>query len=237
MMKVACVGILVADAIVETVSQYPEKGVMVPVNSISMCNGGNAMTASINLRRLGVESHILGMIGSDMFGSFLKENIWDILIEDLDKEILISSYGEKKKSKINEEQREKTIKQIALALICSCLCGDKIKITSSFLTTAEVLTETSRNTLKKYIEIFTAINSIKTFSHSKGIKKKIKSLDDYEENELKKGTANNIQKEILKQVSNTSCRTILEQNIKTLYNLMLKYKVLLNEQTTEFLFD
>lgn len=171
------------------------------------------------------------------FGSFLKENIWDILIEDLDKEILISSYGEKKKSKINEEQREKTIKQIALALICSCLCGDKIKITSSFLTTAEVLTETSRNTLKKYIEIFTAINSIKTFSHSKGIKKKIKSLDDYEENELKKGTANNIQKEILKQVSNTSCRTILEQNIKTLYNLMLKYKVLLNEQTTEFLFD
>ena len=171
------------------------------------------------------------------FGNFLKENIWDILIEDLDKEILISSYGEKKKSKINEEQRKKTIKQIALALICSCLCGDKIKITSSFVTTAKVLTEISINTLKKYIEIFTAINSIKTLSHSKGIKKKITSLDDYEENELKKGAANNIQKEILKQVSNTSCRTILEQNIKTLNDLMLKYKVLLNELTTEFLFD
>lgn len=81
MMKIACVGILVADAIVETVSQYPEKGVMVPVNSISMCNGGNAMTASINLRRLGVESHILGMIGSDMFGSFLKEKLTEANVD------------------------------------------------------------------------------------------------------------------------------------------------------------
>ena len=81
MMKIACVGILVADAIVETVSQYPEKGVMVPVNSISMCNGGNAMTASINLRRLGVESYILGMIGSDMFGSFLKEKLTEANVD------------------------------------------------------------------------------------------------------------------------------------------------------------
>ena len=71
MMKVACVGILVADAIVERVSEYTGKGVMVPVNSISMCTGGNAMTASINLRKLGTESYMIGMIGSDMFGVFL----------------------------------------------------------------------------------------------------------------------------------------------------------------------
>lgn len=75
MMKVACVGILVADAIVERVSSYPEKGVMIPVNSISMCTGGNAMTAAINLKKLGTESRIIGMIGNDMFGDFLKNNL------------------------------------------------------------------------------------------------------------------------------------------------------------------
>ena len=72
MKKVACVGILVADVIVETVTEYPEKGVLSPVNSITMHNGGNAMTASINLRKLGVESSMVGMVGNDTFGDFLK---------------------------------------------------------------------------------------------------------------------------------------------------------------------
>lgn len=72
MKKVACVGILVADAIVETVSEYPKKGVLVQVDSISMCNGGNAMTAAINLKKLGVKSCMVGMIGKDMFGEYLK---------------------------------------------------------------------------------------------------------------------------------------------------------------------
>lgn len=77
MKKVACVGILVADAIVERVSNYPERGIMVPVNSISMHSGGNAMTASINLRKLGTESYMVGMIGNDMFGEFLKSKLED----------------------------------------------------------------------------------------------------------------------------------------------------------------
>lgn len=72
MKKVACVGILVADVIVETVTEYPKKGVLSPVNSITMHNGGNAMTASINLRKLGVESSMVGMVGNDTFGDFLK---------------------------------------------------------------------------------------------------------------------------------------------------------------------
>lgn len=69
--KVACVGILVADVIVEPVKNYPEKGVLELVNSITMHNGGNAMTAAINLRKLGVESSMVGMVGDDMFGEFL----------------------------------------------------------------------------------------------------------------------------------------------------------------------
>lgn len=70
--KIACIGIMVADVIVEPVSQYPEKGILLPVNSITMHNGGNAMTAAINLRKLGVESSLIGRVGDDMFGDYLK---------------------------------------------------------------------------------------------------------------------------------------------------------------------
>lgn len=71
MKKVACVGILVADVIVGTVNEYPEKGQLVPVNSITIHNGGNAMTASINLRKMGVETKIIGKVGNDAFGDYL----------------------------------------------------------------------------------------------------------------------------------------------------------------------
>jgi len=75
MKKIACVGILVADVIVEKVVRYPQKGVLENVNSITMHNGGNAMTAAINLRKLGVESYMVGMVGYDMFGAFLKNKL------------------------------------------------------------------------------------------------------------------------------------------------------------------
>ena len=66
MKKVACVGILVADVIVQPVKDYPEKGQLVPVDSITIHNGGNAMTASINLRRMGVETKIIGKVGMEI---------------------------------------------------------------------------------------------------------------------------------------------------------------------------
>ncbi|MBE7031664.1 MAG: carbohydrate kinase family protein [Ruminococcaceae bacterium] len=81
MKKVACVGILVADVIVEPVANYPEKGVLEIVNSITMHNGGNAMTAAINLRKLGVESSMVGMVGNDMFGIFLKNKLQEACVD------------------------------------------------------------------------------------------------------------------------------------------------------------
>lgn len=81
MKKIACVGILVADVIVEPVANYPEKGVLEPVNSITMHNGGNAMTAAINLRKLGVESYMAGMVGDDMFGDFLRKKLIESGVE------------------------------------------------------------------------------------------------------------------------------------------------------------
>ena len=81
MKTVACVGILVADVIVEKVFRYPGKGVLEPVNSITMHNGGNAMTAAINLRKFGVQSHMVGMVGDDMFGQFLASKLKDASVD------------------------------------------------------------------------------------------------------------------------------------------------------------
>lgn len=75
MKKIACVGILVADVIVEPVSEYPAPGALMHVNSISLHNGGNAMTAAINLSKMGVESRIVGKVGEDFFGEFLKTKL------------------------------------------------------------------------------------------------------------------------------------------------------------------
>ena len=75
MKKVACVGIMVADVIVETVTEYPGKGVLLPVNSITMHNGGNAMTAAINLNTLGTDSSVVGAVGNDVFGRYLIDRL------------------------------------------------------------------------------------------------------------------------------------------------------------------
>lgn len=74
-MRVACVGILVADAIVSQVEGYPGRGVLKRVDSVTLHNGGNAMTAAMNLRKLGVESALVGKVGCDIFGDFLRERL------------------------------------------------------------------------------------------------------------------------------------------------------------------
>lgn len=77
MKSIACVGILVADVIVESVKEYPEKGLLLPVDSITVHSGGNAMTASINLKRYGVQSSIIGKVGDDLFGEHLRNVLKD----------------------------------------------------------------------------------------------------------------------------------------------------------------
>lgn len=77
MKSVACVGILVADVLVKSVKEYPEKGLLLPVNSITVHSGGNAMTASINLTRYGVPSSIIGKVGNDLFGEHLRNVLKD----------------------------------------------------------------------------------------------------------------------------------------------------------------
>ncbi len=71
--KVACVGILVADIIAEGFSELPKKGVLGRLNGTPVHNGGNAMTAAVNLSKMGVESKIIGKIGNDIYGKYLLE--------------------------------------------------------------------------------------------------------------------------------------------------------------------
>lgn len=75
MKKVACIGIMVADAIVGTVNEYPKAGELLPVKSITLHNGGNAMTAAININTLGVEASVIGAVGNDVFGKFLIDKL------------------------------------------------------------------------------------------------------------------------------------------------------------------
>ena len=78
MKRVACVGILVADVIVEGVNGYPGHGVLKQVNGITLHTGGNAMTAAINLTKMGVSASIVGKVGDDMFGTYLRGKLAEI---------------------------------------------------------------------------------------------------------------------------------------------------------------
>lgn len=74
MKKVACVGILVAD-VMAPIGTMPGKGELARVDSVTVHNGGNAMTAAINLHKMGVESKMIGKVGDDLFGRFLRERL------------------------------------------------------------------------------------------------------------------------------------------------------------------
>ncbi len=74
MMRVACVGILVAD-VMAPVGVMPNKGELARVDSVTVHNGGNAMTAAINLHKMGVPSAMIGKVGADLFGDFLRERL------------------------------------------------------------------------------------------------------------------------------------------------------------------
>ena len=72
--KVAAVGILVSD-VMASVSGMPKLGELERVDSVTLHNGGNAMTAAVNLKRLGVESYLIGKVGDDVFGEGLLKGV------------------------------------------------------------------------------------------------------------------------------------------------------------------
>lgn len=75
MFDVACVGILVADVIVSSVDKLPAQGKLSLVDSLKLYSGGCASNASIDLSKLGASVALIGMVGDDGFGRFLKEDL------------------------------------------------------------------------------------------------------------------------------------------------------------------
>lgn len=95
MFDVASVGILVADVLTKPVDKVPEKGLLQLVDSIELFTGGNAMTASINLQKLGLSAAVVGKVGKDYFGRFLQSALEEngVCIDSLsvDERVITSS--------------------------------------------------------------------------------------------------------------------------------------------------
>ena len=77
MFDVACVGILVADAIARTVDGLPESGKLQLTDKIELFTGGCAMSSAIDMAKLGLKIAIIGKIGNDGFGKFISTALKD----------------------------------------------------------------------------------------------------------------------------------------------------------------
>jgi len=72
MIDIACVGVIVADAIAKPVRIIPSKGKLELVDTLSLYTGGCAASAAIDMAKIGINAAIIGKIGNDGFGNFMK---------------------------------------------------------------------------------------------------------------------------------------------------------------------
>lgn len=72
MIDIVCVGVIVADAIAKPVKTIPSKGKLELVDTLSLYTGGCAASAAIDMAKIGIKSAIVGKIGNDGFGHFMK---------------------------------------------------------------------------------------------------------------------------------------------------------------------
>ncbi len=72
-----CLGILVADVIGRPIESVPAPGALALVESITPHIGGCAANTGIGLHRLGVQTAIVGAVGRDGFGQFVRDVLRD----------------------------------------------------------------------------------------------------------------------------------------------------------------
>lgn len=72
MADVICLGILVADVIARTVDRYPGRGELTLVEEMHPSIGGCAANTGIGLHKLGVSTGVMGKVGRDGFGDFVR---------------------------------------------------------------------------------------------------------------------------------------------------------------------
>lgn len=69
---VACMGILVADVYGRPIDEWPQRGRLSLVDEMTMGIGGCAANTGIGLARLGTRVAVVGRVGDDGFGSFVR---------------------------------------------------------------------------------------------------------------------------------------------------------------------
>ncbi len=72
---ICCVGHMCTDILVRPVDALPEKGKLMLVDSIHQYTGGCAMNTAISLAKLGVNTALVGKVGNDGFGAFMKATL------------------------------------------------------------------------------------------------------------------------------------------------------------------
>jgi len=73
--EVACLGILVADVYGLPIDEWPERGRLSLVDEIGVGLGGCAANTGISLSRLGVDAAVMGKVGNDGFGRFVRHTL------------------------------------------------------------------------------------------------------------------------------------------------------------------
>ncbi len=93
-MKIYIIGNITLDIIIESLSDSPVWGTEVFINSITHRAGGNLLNIAFPLKKLGLESSIIGNIGNDTYGKEILENIRKSNLSDelvkIEKEITTS---------------------------------------------------------------------------------------------------------------------------------------------------
>lgn len=81
MKDVVSIGILVADVISKPMTRLPERGKLMPIDSITLHSGGCALSSAVDMSKIGLDTAVVGKIGDDGFGSYLTGVLKDSGVE------------------------------------------------------------------------------------------------------------------------------------------------------------
>ena len=70
-----CAGIIVADHVCEPVERMPRAGELVLTPRMDLTTGGNATNVATDLARLGRGVELVGVVGQDVFGDFVRQTL------------------------------------------------------------------------------------------------------------------------------------------------------------------
>ena len=92
MIQVYCSGNLVADVQTKTLTQFLPVDQVAIVDEIELILGGNAANAAVCLARMGVQTGVIGRIGNDFFGQFVRAALAEA---GVDTQLLMAQTGAK----------------------------------------------------------------------------------------------------------------------------------------------